>query len=252
MARPSSRTRRTIRWLALFGPFALSQAFWPVPVVGQLIGLASVAWAVVASLHDRAEPHEAGAPRSRRAHARREGGAPARLTPPPAVARPLTTRPPSSQGPPTLGRGLSPPVVHRVLHILSPTPPGSWISRRPRPRISWTTALRPPPCRRIFRLARRGPQGQREPRSHQGSRVGDHINGPDDDHITDAGGDHINAGDGEGSDVHRGPRRGERRKAGAAQRRRGVPRSHQGAERSRGWFLRALPCPPPGGPPGGT
>jgi hypothetical protein len=152
----------------------------------------------------------------------------------------------------TLGRGRSASVVHSVLHILSPTPAGSWISRRPRLRISWTTALRPPPCRRIFRLARRGPQGQREPRSHQGSGVGDHINDPDDEHITDGGGDHINAGDGEGSDVHRGPGRSERRKVGAAQRRRGVPRSHQGAERSRGWFLRALPCPPSGGPPGGT
>lgn len=55
----------TTRWIALFGPFALSQALWPVPVFGQIVGLASVAWAVVLlvttaqsptkqGLHDRA------------------------------------------------------------------------------------------------------------------------------------------------------------------------------------------------------
>jgi uncharacterized RDD family membrane protein YckC len=39
--------RATLRWLVLFGPFALSQAFWPLPGIGQLIGLASIAWAAV-------------------------------------------------------------------------------------------------------------------------------------------------------------------------------------------------------------
>ncbi len=36
-----------IRWAALFGPMALSQAFWPVPALGALIGLASFVWAIV-------------------------------------------------------------------------------------------------------------------------------------------------------------------------------------------------------------
>jgi uncharacterized RDD family membrane protein YckC len=33
-----------IRWAALFGPAALSQAFWPAPLIGMLLGLISFVW----------------------------------------------------------------------------------------------------------------------------------------------------------------------------------------------------------------
>jgi uncharacterized RDD family membrane protein YckC len=33
-----------IRWAALFGPAALSQAFWPAPLIGMLLGLAAFVW----------------------------------------------------------------------------------------------------------------------------------------------------------------------------------------------------------------
>jgi hypothetical protein len=33
-----------VGWAALFGPAALSQAFWPAPVIGWLLGLISFVW----------------------------------------------------------------------------------------------------------------------------------------------------------------------------------------------------------------
>lgn len=49
-----------IRWVALFGPFALAQAFWPLPVVGQVIGLASLAWAVLLLVTTAQSPTKQG------------------------------------------------------------------------------------------------------------------------------------------------------------------------------------------------
>ncbi len=36
-----------MRWALLFGPAALSQAFWPVPLIGTILGLASFVWFLV-------------------------------------------------------------------------------------------------------------------------------------------------------------------------------------------------------------
>jgi uncharacterized RDD family membrane protein YckC len=36
-----------VRWAALFGPAALSQAFWPAPVIGAILGLVSFIWFLV-------------------------------------------------------------------------------------------------------------------------------------------------------------------------------------------------------------
>jgi uncharacterized RDD family membrane protein YckC len=49
-----------LRWVALFGPFALSQAFWTLPVVGLLILLASLAWAVVLLITTAGSPTKQG------------------------------------------------------------------------------------------------------------------------------------------------------------------------------------------------
>ncbi|MEI8333375.1 MAG: RDD family protein [Chloroflexota bacterium] len=38
------RDQAVLRWALLFGPAALSQAFWPVPALGMLLGLASFVW----------------------------------------------------------------------------------------------------------------------------------------------------------------------------------------------------------------
>ena len=38
------RDQAIMRWALLFGPAALSQAFWPVPLIGFILGLASIVW----------------------------------------------------------------------------------------------------------------------------------------------------------------------------------------------------------------
>jgi uncharacterized RDD family membrane protein YckC len=42
-----TRDQALLRWALLFGPAALSQAFWPVPLIGILLGLASFVWFLV-------------------------------------------------------------------------------------------------------------------------------------------------------------------------------------------------------------
>ena len=49
-----------IRWAALFGPAALSQAFWPVPVVGPLIGLVSFVWVLALLVTTAQSPTKQG------------------------------------------------------------------------------------------------------------------------------------------------------------------------------------------------
>jgi uncharacterized RDD family membrane protein YckC len=41
------RDQAIMRWALLFGPAALSQAFWPVPLIGMILGLASFVWFLV-------------------------------------------------------------------------------------------------------------------------------------------------------------------------------------------------------------
>jgi uncharacterized RDD family membrane protein YckC len=41
------RDQALMRWALLFGPAALSQAFWPVPLLGMILGLASFVWFLV-------------------------------------------------------------------------------------------------------------------------------------------------------------------------------------------------------------
>ena len=49
-----------VRWAALFGPAALSQAFWPVPGLGALIGLASFVWVIVLLVTTAQSPTKQG------------------------------------------------------------------------------------------------------------------------------------------------------------------------------------------------
>jgi len=49
-----------VRWAALFGPLALSQAFWPVPALGSLIGLLSFVWVLILLVTTALSPTKQG------------------------------------------------------------------------------------------------------------------------------------------------------------------------------------------------
>jgi uncharacterized RDD family membrane protein YckC len=49
-----------VRWAALFGPAALSQAFWPAPLIGMLLGLVSFVWFIALLYTTWASPTKQG------------------------------------------------------------------------------------------------------------------------------------------------------------------------------------------------
>ena len=55
-----SMNQAVIRWAALFGPAALSQAFWPAPFIGWLLGLVSFVWFLVLLYTTWASPTKQG------------------------------------------------------------------------------------------------------------------------------------------------------------------------------------------------
>ncbi len=55
-----TRDQAIIRWAALFGPAALSQAFFPAPLIGMLLGLAAFIWFCILLYTTWASPTKQG------------------------------------------------------------------------------------------------------------------------------------------------------------------------------------------------